>query len=59
MSTENAGNSRDAATVAERYAAFLSELTLESVPPHIVDVATRDLIDAVGLCIAARNTFRK
>lgn len=55
MPTENTDQNADTVTVAERYADFLAELTLDSVPPGIIDVAICDLIDAVGLCIAARN----
>ena len=41
-------------TVAERFAAFLASLTPQALPADVVDIATRDLIDAAGLCLAAR-----
>lgn len=42
-------------TVAEQFAAFLASLTPEALPTEVADVATRDLIDALGLCLAARH----
>ena len=43
------------ATVAERFAAFLASLTTSrALPADVVEIATRDLIDAAGLCLAAR-----
>ncbi len=43
-------------TVAERFSAFLADLTIRKVPAEALNIATRDLIDAVGLCLAARST---
>ncbi|MEZ5933458.1 MAG: MmgE/PrpD family protein [Alphaproteobacteria bacterium] len=43
-------------TVAERFSAFLASLTPGSVPDDVNDIARRDLIDAVGLCLAARRS---
>ena len=42
-------------TVAERFAAFLASLTPTVMPAEVVDITTRDLIDATGLCLAARG----
>ncbi|MGI9417371.1 MAG: MmgE/PrpD family protein [Geminicoccaceae bacterium] len=41
-------------TVAERFSTFLAGLTPDALPADVVDIATRDLIDAAGLCLAAR-----
>lgn len=41
-------------TVAERFSAFLASLTLDALPAEVRTIATRDLIDAAGLCLAAR-----
>lgn len=41
-------------TVAERFASFLADLKLTSLPAEVVDIAIRDVIDAAGLCLAAR-----
>ena len=43
-------------TVSERFSQFLAAVTLDSLPAQAVDIAIRDLIDAAGLCVAARNT---
>jgi len=43
-------------TVAERFSTFLAGLTLEALPATVTDMATRDLIDAAGLCLAARRS---
>lgn len=43
-------------TVSERFSAFLAELTPESLPSEVIDIVTRNLTDALGLCVAARNT---
>ncbi|MEQ9041970.1 MAG: MmgE/PrpD family protein [Silicimonas sp.] len=43
-------------TVSERFSQFLATVTLDSLPAEAVDIAVRDLIDAAGLCVAARNT---
>ncbi|HSF95259.1 MAG TPA: hypothetical protein VLA52_09555, partial [Thermohalobaculum sp.] len=42
-------------TVSERFAGFLAGLTLADVPPPVLATALRDLTDAAGLCLAARN----
>ena len=41
--------------LAEIYGAWLAGLRLQDVPPEVQRVATLDLIDAAGLCIAARG----
>ncbi len=41
-------------TVAECFSAFLAGLTIEDLPAEVTVIATRDLIDAAGLCLAAR-----
>ncbi|MEM9440566.1 MAG: MmgE/PrpD family protein [Pseudomonadota bacterium] len=43
-------------TVAEHFSAFLAGLTIRKVPAEALNIATRDLIDAAGLCLAARST---
>ena len=43
-------------TVAERFSTFLADLTLDKMPAEVHSIATRDLIDAAGLCLAARST---
>jgi 2-methylcitrate dehydratase PrpD len=40
--------------IAERYSAWLAGLTLADIPAPMADVAKLDLIDAAGLCVAAR-----
>jgi 2-methylcitrate dehydratase PrpD len=40
---------------AETYAAWLAALTMADIPQLMRDAATRDLIDASGLCVAARR----
>jgi 2-methylcitrate dehydratase PrpD len=47
--------SRIEETVSERFAGFLAGLTLADVPRPAIEVALRDLTDAAGLCLAARN----
>lgn len=42
-------------TVSERFAAFLEALTMEALPQDVGDTVTRDLTDALGLCVAARR----
>ncbi|MGI9499979.1 MAG: MmgE/PrpD family protein [Geminicoccaceae bacterium] len=44
-------------TIAERFAAFLASLTPASLPAEVIDIATRDLIDVAGLCLAARPSI--
>jgi 2-methylcitrate dehydratase PrpD len=41
-------------TVAESFSTFLADLTPDALPAEAQNVATRDLIDAAGLCLAAR-----
>ncbi len=43
-------------TVSERFAGFLAGLTFANVPEPARATALRDLTDAAGLCLAARNT---
>jgi 2-methylcitrate dehydratase PrpD len=43
-----------APALAESYANWLSHLTLKDLPAEMRRVATLDLIDAAGLCVAAR-----
>lgn len=43
------------AALAERYAEWLAGLRLSSLPERLRQVAALDLIDAAGLCIAARG----
>jgi len=43
-------------TVSERFAGFLSGLTLADIPASPRAIAIRDLTDAAGLCLAARGT---
>jgi len=42
-------------TLSESFARFLAGLTLEGIPAPARAVALRDLVDAAGLCLAARN----
>ncbi len=49
-----AGQSEE--TVAERFSAFLSGLKYDDLPAEVAAIATRDLIDAAGLCLAARSS---
>ena len=49
-------NSTKDTSVAEHFAGFLSELNPGALPTAVTDTATLDLIDAAGLCLAARNT---
>lgn len=43
-------------SVAEDYSDWLSSLSMEMLSDGIVRTAKLDLIDALGLCVAARNT---
>lgn len=43
-------------TVSERFSDFLSSLSANDLPQPVRDIAIRDVIDAVGLCVAARET---
>ena len=43
------------ATVSETFAGFLSELRFEDLPEDAIEVSRTDLVDAAGLCIAARG----
>ncbi len=43
-------------TVSEQFAGFLAGMSLDELSPLVRDIAVRDLVDAAGLCIAARNT---
>ncbi|MGH1478741.1 MAG: MmgE/PrpD family protein [Geminicoccales bacterium] len=43
-------------TVAEQFSDFLASLTPDVLPADVIEIATRDLIDATGLCIAARRS---
>lgn len=45
-----------AQTVSERFAAFLSALVPGDLPDSAARIAVRDLVDAAGLCLAARRT---
>ena len=45
----------DGATVTEQFAGFLSGIQLEQLPRKSLDVAVIDLVDAAGLCVAARR----
>ena len=49
-----AGNETKDEAVAERFSAFLANLTIDDVPAEALGIATRDLVDAAGLCLAAR-----
>lgn len=42
-------------TVSEQLAAYFADLTLDGVSDRAVEVAIDDLIDAAGLCVAARR----
>jgi 2-methylcitrate dehydratase PrpD len=46
--------STNSETVAERFARFLAGLAPDALPDDARTIATRDLIDAAGLCLAAR-----
>ena len=43
-------------TVAENFSAFLAGLAPDALPSDVTYIATRDLIDAAGLCLAARRS---
>jgi len=43
-------------TIAEHFAQFLAELEMATIPAAVTDTATLDLIDAAGLCLAAKTT---
>ena len=45
----------DNSTLSERLGEFFSGLRLDDVPDDAITIATRDLIDAAGLCLAARR----
>src|SRR3546814_11192109 len=45
----------DGETLSEGFARFLAALTLADIPEAARAVALRDLVDAAGLCLAARN----
>lgn len=47
--------SQDGPTLSERFAGFLSRLRPEELSADAREIATRDLIDAAGLCLAARR----
>ena len=42
-------------TVSEHYSRFLSELTIDGLSEDAVHIAKKNLVDAGGLCIAARG----
>ncbi|MCY4462500.1 MAG: MmgE/PrpD family protein [Albidovulum sp.] len=42
-------------TVSETYARFLSQLGFDALSDKAVHIAKKNLVDAAGLCIAARN----
>ena len=42
-------------TLSEQFGGFLSRLRLQDIPDGAIAIATRDLIDAAGLCLAARR----
>lgn len=42
-------------TLSERFARFLAGLSLADIAAEVHAVALRDLVDAAGLCLAARN----
>lgn len=44
------------ATVSEKFAGFLAALQPSDIPDDVVRVSTLDLVDACGLCVAARKT---
>jgi len=46
----------DDETVAERFSDFLAGLTPDALPADVIEIATSDLIDAAGLCMAARRS---
>ena len=43
-------------TVSEIFAAFLARLDPADLPDDVIRIATRDLVDACGLCLAARRS---
>ncbi len=43
-------------TISERFSQFLDDLTPDALPGPVSDIVVRDLIDATGLCLAARKT---
>lgn len=43
------------ATVSERFAAFLADLTPDALPAPVDATVIRNLTDALGLCVAARG----
>ncbi|GGE45483.1 MmgE/PrpD family protein [Actibacterium pelagium] len=46
----------DGLTVSEQFSDFLAAIDLEKVPQEVRDTAIRDLVDAAGLYLSARNT---
>src|SRR3546814_11944295 len=53
--TKGAAAASDGETLAEGFARFLAGLTTADLPAAAKAVALRDLVDAAGLCLAARN----
>lgn len=48
-------DARNEPTLSEGYAAWLAALAMDDIPPVMRAAAIRDLIDASGLCVAARR----
>ncbi len=42
-------------TFSEKYAEFISNITINDLPEKAKEIAINDLIDMAGLCVAARN----
>lgn len=55
MKATTATGADGAETLSEGFARFLASLTLDRLPGAARAVALRDLVDAAGLCLAARN----
>src|SRR3546814_1165788 len=53
--TNGAAAAADGETLSEGFARFLAGLTAADLPAAAKAVALRDLVDAAGLCLAARN----
>src|SRR3546814_6556964 len=53
--TNGAAAAADGETLSEGFARFLAGLTAAELPAAAKAVALRDLVDAAGLCLAARN----
>ncbi len=49
-------NSVEESTISERFSEFLAGLTPDALPEDASAIVTRNLIDATGLIVAARNT---